>query len=332
MNKTVLKLSALAAAALMAACASNRTPPPELLAARDAVQRAQSDGQVLSNAPLELKRAGDSLRRADELNAKGESLAEVESAAYVAQRQAETAIAVAQAKRNEEAIKGAEADRERARADARAAEARRAQAEASSARQQASMAQQQATSAQQQAMSAQQQAEAARAQASDAQARADAARLQAAQAQAGEASARQQALELQQQLAELQAKPTERGVLVTLGDVLFEFGRAEVKPTAQASLQKLAAYLKEHPERQVLIEGFTDSVGSDSVNLLLSQRRAESVSAALAGLGVAPVRIAVRGYGKSYPIADNNTDTNRALNRRVEIYISQDANPVRARG
>ena len=325
MNKTLLKLSALAAAALMAACASNRSPPPELLAARDAVQRAQSDGQVLGNAPLELKRAGDSLRRADELNAKGESLADVESAAYVARRQAETAIAVAQAKRNEEAIKGAEADRERARADARAAEARRAQAQAARAQADASSARQQASSAQAQAMTAQQQADAA-------QAQADAARVQAAQAQAGEASARQQALDLQQQLAELQARPTERGLLVTLGDVLFEFGRAEVKPAARVSLQKLAAYLQEHPERQVLIEGFTDSVGSDGANLLLSQRRAESVSSALMAMGVAPVRIAVRGYGESYPIADNYTDTNRALNRRVEIYISQDASPVRARG
>lgn len=332
MNKTVLKLSTLAAAALLAACASNRPPPPELLAARDAVQRAQSNAQVLSNAPLELKRASDSLRRADELNAKDEALADVESAAYVARRQAETAVAVAQAKQNEEAIKGAEADRERARADARAAEARRAQAQAARAQADASSARQQASMAQQQASSAQQQAVAAQQQASDAQAQADAARMQAAQAQANEASARQQAMELQQQLAELQAKATPRGMLVTLGDVLFEFGRADVKPSARASLQKLAAYLQQHPERKVLIEGFTDSVGSDSANLLLSQRRAEAVSSALVGMGVEPVRIAVRGYGESYPIADNNTDTNRALNRRVEIYISQDANPVRARG
>ncbi|MCA0240478.1 MAG: OmpA family protein [Proteobacteria bacterium] len=332
MNKTLLKLSALAAAALLAACASDRTPPPELLAARDAVQRAQSDGQVLGNAPLELKRAGDSLRRADELNAKGEPLADVESAAYVARRQAETAMAVAQAKRNEDAIKGAEADRERARADARTAEARRAQAQAASAQADASAARQQATMAQQQASSARQQAMTAQQQADAAQAQADAARAQAAQAQASEASARQQTAELQQQLAELQAKPTDRGMLVTLGDVLFEFGRAEVRPTAQASLQKLAAYLQAHPERQVLIEGFTDSVGSDAANLALSQRRAEAVSATLAGMGVAATRIAVRGYGESYPIADNTTDSNRALNRRVEIYISQDANPVRPRG
>ncbi len=325
-------LSLLAAAAVLAACASDRTPPPELLSARDAVGQAQADPQVLARAPLELKKASDTLRRADELNAKGETLADVQSVSYVAQRQAQTAIAVARAKANEEGIGSAEVDRERARADARAAEARRAQAQAAAARSDASSARQEASAAQQQAMTAQQQAEAARLQAGDAEGRAMAARQQAAQAQASAASAQQQLQDLQQQLTDLQAQRTDRGTLVTLGDVLFEFGRAEIKPTAQQSLRRLADYLQAHPERRVLIEGFTDSVGSDSINLSLSQRRAETVSSALAAMGVAGNRIDTRGYGKSYPIADNNTDTNRALNRRVEIYISDNDQPVRARG
>lgn len=304
-------LVALVAAAVLTACATSQTPPPELLRARDAVHGAGTDRQVLDHAALELKKATDALQRAERLNAKGESLAEVESAAYVARRQAEAAVAIGRAKGNELAIRAAEADRERARADARSAEARRASVEAAAARADASQAQVQASLAEQQA-------EAARQQAGNAEARAEAARRQAA--------------ELQQQLSELQAQPTDRGMLVTLGDMLFEFGRADVKPSAQHALQKLAAYLQQHPERRVLIEGHTDNIGSDAANIALSQRRAEAVAAALTSLGVTPDRIVARGYGESFPIADNGSDTNRALNRRVEVYISDNDRPVRARG
>jgi outer membrane protein OmpA-like peptidoglycan-associated protein len=76
-------------------------------------------------------------------------------------------------------------------------------------------------------------------------------------------------------------------MLVTLGDVLFEFGRADIKPGSQGALRKLADYLQHHTDRRVLIEGYTDSVGSDAANLTLSQRRADSVAAALGAMGVA---------------------------------------------
>jgi len=124
--KSILTLGPIAAAVLLAACASQQPPPPELLQARSAVQTAGANPQVLANAPLELKKATDTLDRANALNAKGESLAEVASTAYVARRQAETAMAIADAKQNAATIQSAEAERERARADARAADARRA--------------------------------------------------------------------------------------------------------------------------------------------------------------------------------------------------------------
>lgn len=317
MNK-LMTLSAVSAAVLLAACATPSTPPPELLSARAAVLTAETDPRVLNHAPLELKKATDALARANSASARRDSLADVASAAYVAERHAQTALAIGTAKANELSIKGAEADRERARADARAAEASRAQAQAAAARVDASVAQAQASTARVDA-------DMARSQAGDAEARAAAARMQAAQAQL-------QASSLQQQLAELQAKPTDRGMLVTLGDLLFEFGRAEIKPSGQAALRKLAAYLGEHPERRILIEGYTDSVGSDSANLTLSQRRAESVATTLASLGVSWGRINTKGYGESYPVAENTSDTNRALNRRVEVYISENDRPVRARG
>jgi outer membrane protein OmpA-like peptidoglycan-associated protein len=121
-------------------------------------------------------------------------------------------------------------------------------------------------------------------------------------------------------------------MLVTLGDVLFEFGRAEIKPAAQNAIGKLANYLNQHPDRRVLIEGFTDSVGSDQANLTLSQRRSQAVADALRAHGVDPARVATRGYGEAYPVASNSSTSDRAMNRRVEVYISNDNQPVRARG
>lgn len=294
--RTTATLSTLAAAALLAACASAPTVTPQLQQARSTVHSAESDPAVVKYAPLELKKAADSLRRADELAVKRESPADIDSAAYVAATQARTAMALAKAQTNEEAIKSAEADRERARADANSAAAERARAEASNAR----------------------------VQAADAQAT-------AAQSQAEAAAAQQQAAALQKELSDLQARQTDRGTLVTLGDVLFEFGRAEIKPAAQASIAKLAHYLNQYPDRRVLIEGFTDSVGSDAANLALSQRRSQAVAEALRARGVDPSRIDTRGYGEQYPLASNTTSTDRAMNRRVEVYISNDNQPVRAR-
>lgn len=318
-------LSAIAAAVVLAACATTATPPAELVSAREVVRSAELDPNVLTYAQLELKRATDALQRANELNARGERLSDIASAAYVAEQHAQAALAIARAKGNEEAIKRAETDRERARADARAAEADRA-------REQAARARADAEAARSQASSAQAQASAAQIAASDAEARAAAAREQAAREAAAAAAAQEQASRLQRELVVLQAQQTDRGMLVTLGDVLFEFGRAELKPNAATELRKLANYLKEHPERKILVEGHTDSVGSDAANVALSQRRADAVARELAAMGVGADRIAVRGYGESYPVADNRTDTNRALNRRVEVYVSNDSSPVRARG
>jgi outer membrane protein OmpA-like peptidoglycan-associated protein len=317
MKLTVIA-STLVGGLFLGACSHTPMAPPELVEARAAVRTAETDPNVLSKAPVEIRKASETLNRANTLHAKGESLAEVTSAAHIATQQARTAVAVAQAKANEDAIRDAEADRERARADVRTAEAQRARA-------QASMAQAQAMNAEQRAAGAEQRAMGAEAQAANAQALANQAQNDASQAQA-------EAAALQQRLSDLQAKQTDRGVLVTLGDVLFEFNRAEVKPTAQSSLAKLADFLKQYPGRRVLIEGHTDNVGSDAYNENLSRRRAEAVALQLEAMGVQAPRVTVVGYGKQYPVAANTTDTNRALNRRVEVYLSDNNEPVRPRG
>lgn len=306
----VLGLGLLAAAASLAACSTTPTVPPELVRARSTVQQAGTDPNVLTYGALDLKKATDALDRANALSAKGESVGEVSSSAYVALRHAEAAQAIANSKANEEAIKASQTERERTRADLNAAEAEKARAEAAAAQQQADLSRMRASIARADANEATQQARAARVEAAMATAQVDA---------------------LARQLSELQAQPTERGMLVTLGDVLFEFGKSDIKPGAQESLRKLAAWLQQHPERSVLIEGFTDSVGNESANLQLSVRRAESVAAALAGFGIAGDRIRAVGYGESHPVASNSSDSNRAMNRRVEVYISNDGQPVRSR-
>ncbi|MED5606996.1 Outer membrane protein OmpA [Pseudomonas delhiensis] len=134
-----------------------------------------------------------------------------------------------------------------------------------------------------------------------------------------------------QQLKDLQARQTQRGTLVTFGDVLFDLDRADLKPEASHNIQQLASYLQQNPERKVLVEGYTDSSGSAGYNQSLSERRADSVRMALLAQGVDPARVTTRGYGKDYPVASNASSSGRAQNRRVEVTISNDAKPVAPR-
>jgi len=129
----------------------------------------------------------------------------------------------------------------------------------------------------------------------------------------------------------LNAKQTERGTLVTFGDVLFDLNKAELKPSGMTNVIQLAQFLKDNPDRQVIIEGYTDATGSDSYNQNLSQARANSVLAALVRQSVDIKRIVAQGYGKQYPVADNSSSSGRAMNRRVEVTISNDNQPVAPR-
>lgn len=146
--------------------------------------------------------------------------------------------------------------------------------------------------------------------------------LQRAPARRAEARLQSREAQIRQLQEELQAKQTERGTLVTFGDVLFDYNRAELKPGGLRNVQKLADFLKTSPQRHVMVEGYTDSTGSDTYNQSLSERRAEAVRIALIKMGVDPRRIAMQGYGEQYPVASNATPAGRAMNRRVEVTIS----------
>lgn len=315
MNKKPL-LTILVTALVAAGCASVSTPPPALVEARSAVNAASSNPNVLANAPLELKKANDALARADQALAKGDD-AEVNHDAYLATQRARAAIAAGDAKAAEDLIKTAQVERERVRADAREREARRANASAVVARADA--------------RDARADAEIQRAQNAAAQQQAANANDQAANAQAQAASAEARAASLERQLAALEALKTDRGMVITLGDVLFEFNRAEVKPSAQERMVQLANFLKQYPDRRVSIEGHTDNIGSAAYNIELSQRRADAVKTQLIIQGIAADRISTIGYGKDFPVAANDTDTNRAINRRVEVVISEPGQTVRSR-
>lgn len=338
----------LIAVAMLAGCT---TLPPKNTAledARSAYSSARTNSQVVNLAPIELQKAGETLSKADAALNKGDDAA-VDQLAYLTKQQVAIAQETARRKAAEAAVVSASAQRDQVRLAARTAEAdvakRQAamsQAEVDEARRQAAIAQQTAeqqaaalaaASAQAQrdeALIAARQAEleAARQQALIAQQTAEqkAAALEAARAQAE----RDQAMiaQQEQQLKELDAKQTARGMVITLGDVLFSVNKAQLSPGGVRNVQKLADFLNQYPQRKVLIEGHTDSTGSLRINQPLSERRADAVRTALVGMGISGDRIETRGYADAYPVASNNTAAGRQLNRRVEIILSDDSGNI----
>ncbi len=135
--------------------------------------------------------------------------------------------------------------------------------------------------------------------------------------------------QLQKQLAALKGKQTPRGLVVTLGDVLFETAKAELLSGTQRHIESVSAFLKQNPNRKVLIEGHTDNRGSEAYNLGLSQRRANSVRFALMQRGIASNRMLAKGFGKSRPMASNSSEIGRQQNRRVEITILNEGEILR---
>jgi outer membrane protein OmpA-like peptidoglycan-associated protein len=151
------------------------------------------------------------------------------------------------------------------------------------------------------------------------------AQVEAAEEEAARARAvARSALERAEQLeADLNAKETERGLVLTMTeDVLFAFDQAELQPGATQALSEVARFLNEYPERRVAVEGHTDSVGTSAYNQDLSQRRAAAVAGFLRAHGVEAGRLQVAGFGETLPVSPNDTEAGRQMNRRVEIILS----------
>ncbi|MFO7305566.1 MAG: OmpA family protein [Gammaproteobacteria bacterium] len=141
---------------------------------------------------------------------------------------------------------------------------------------------------------------------------------------------KERASSLEQELAELKAKPTERGMVLTLGDVLFDVGKSTLKPGAYQTIERVAEVLKEDPNRRVTIEGHTDSTGAEEYNQQLSERRAQAVEMALLERGVQRSQIVAIGKGESFPVASNENAAGRQQNRRVELIFADTASNVAA--
>ncbi len=133
---------------------------------------------------------------------------------------------------------------------------------------------------------------------------------------------------LQLQMANMQAKNTERGMVLTLGDVLFDTGQASLKSGSARNLQKVASFMVKNKDRDAIIEGHTDNMGDDDYNMNLSRERAFAVRSQLVQLGVSPRRITTRGFGETKPVSDNGTNSGRQQNRRVEIIFPDDDTQV----
>jgi outer membrane protein OmpA-like peptidoglycan-associated protein len=308
--------------------------PLDLLEARNAVAIAKAAG-AQHYAADSLAKAEDMLQRAEDYLQRKQGRTPIGTAARGASQMAEDARVLtlrrkeqerldAERRAHEEAQAKAEADAETARQNAQQAQAqsdedarRRAQAEAANAEAQ----QRQAA-----ALVAQQQA----------QAEADAARLATQDAQRQTALAEQARQQAEQQKEEmrarllaqlnqvLQTKDTARGLIVSMPDVLFDFNKYTLKAEARERLARISGIVLAYPDLRLNIEGYTDSIGSDEYNQILSEKRAATVRDYLVGSGVSINNVVAQGFGKTDPVADNSTAAGRKLNRRVDMVVSGD--------
>ena len=301
--------------------------PLTLLEARNAVAIAKAAGAA-QYAADSLQKAEDYLNRAEDYYRRKQGKTPIGTAARGATQMAEDARVLTLRRKEQERIaaeKQAMLERQqKAEADAKAASEAEAQARAQAdedarRRAQAELDRANAEKAQAQAQLQQQQADAARA----------AAEAEQEKAQAAAAEAIRQKEEMRQRLLNqlnqvLETKDTDRGLVVSMPDVLFDSGSYTLKPAARERLARISGIVLAYPDLRLEIEGHTDSVGSDAYNQGLSEKRAGSVRDYLVDNGVSINNVIARGLGKANPVADNSTAAGRKLNRRVEMIVSGD--------
>lgn len=294
--KKILTPTLLAIAVLISACATTPRTTGLLDQTRSDFAIARNNPDVERYAPLELQQANEAMNLANAASSHDESAENINKLAYIAKSKIAVANEVTKQKLAQAEIAKTAKERDHMILNQRTLEADNANLTA----------------------------QAALASAADSQRKTADAQAQAADAQA-------QAALLQVQLAALSAKQTERGMVITMGDVLFGTNLSNLNSNGMTTAHKLADVLSQNPQRRVLIEGYTDSTGSVDYNQELSERRAQSVRTALQELGIAPDRIAIRGYGKNFPVAPNDNAADRQMNRRVEIVLSDADGKIIAR-
>ena len=295
-------LIAAAVAALAAGCAMTPESNNALENARSQYRVANADPEVHRRASGELQLAQRQLAEAERMWNAGGDPAVVSHLAYLAHQRTRIAMKTADFRRAEAAVATSGDQRNRVLLDARTREAEASRREAENqARQkmQADLAREQARLSREQMLQEKRVAD-------------ERAALLAAEMR-----------RLQGEMSELKTQQTDRGWVLTLrNDLLFDSGKASLKPGGQKAVENLAQFMRKQADREIAIEGFTDSTGSDQANRRLSEERALAVKQALVVRGIEPQRIDARGYGPAFPIASNGTPVGRQLNRRVEVVIA----------
>lgn len=284
MKTRIFVLATLAAA--LTACSSVPDRNSSLDQARSNYAAAQANPQIKALAADELQSAAEALRIAEQANTDGSPVGTIDHLAYMAAQRVVIAEETASSRAAQAITAGAAAERDKMRLAMRTDEADTAQR-----------------------------------QLAVRTAEANTAQRRLAESQQNEQRNDARVSDLESQLAALNAKKTERGMVVTLGDVLFKTGQAQLLPGSADNLAKLAEFFKRNPERKASIEGHTDSVGSANANHTLSERRATAVMLALVKLGVGAERLSTQAFGEDSPTASNDNATGRQLNRRVEIVF-----------
>ncbi|MBS3744504.1 MAG: OmpA family protein [Wenzhouxiangellaceae bacterium] len=320
-----IAIAAVAAVLLVAGCATPPPPPGVLDNLRADLAALEENQELAELAPQALADARSAVRRAAT-----EELSEEERSqrVWLARKQLEIARAEGFAERARRDVDRVEQRRTQLLLRASRLEAQQARRAAESAlmnaiateeemeraRQQASRSEEERDAASQREREAREEAEQARR-----VAEAQSAEIELARREAELASA--QAQSLQRRLEYMEYRQTDRGVVVTLGDVLFEVGEADLLPAAAQSLDDVIELLETEPDKDIRIEGHTDSTGPAQLNLRLSGERAKAVRDALVERGIDPDRLNAVGMGEDFPIATNETEQGRASNRRVDVIV-----------
>lgn len=297
-------------AVLMAGCATTPEADNRAERLRDDYNQVVSINQAERYAPVKLKEAEEELLQLEKMIAQDAEEEEIKHQIYITQKTIDIAEQTARMKQADEFVSESDKRRNNLLLKARTREAEQARAEA------AAMGQRAESSAEQ---------------ARRAEERARLANERAAEAEAYAERMAAKAEELEGEVQNLTTQQTDRGLVLTLGNILFEFDKATIKSGADRTLERVAEFLNEYPDRKVRVEGFTDDVGSDGYNQDLSERRARAIQTRLGELGVEKNRISTRGYGEEHPVADNDSEAGRLQNRRVEIVIAEEGEEVMER-
>lgn len=326
MNRHFTRLAlALFMTAAFTACTTAPKQDLALEQVRSQLNEFKSNPELSGYAPLALGEAERALRQAE--TAQGNQTQRIHLI-YMADRRIQIARAVAQREQLEEEYQELVDDRNAMLVRASQLEADRARIEAERVRimsqataEDAQRAREEVLQAQQREAESARSAESAVEEAEQAKALAASSATEAQLARRETELAVEQADTLRRQLENLQLRQTESGVVVTLGDVLFESGETKLRQEAMASLVEVVDLLQSEPDKNIRIEGHTDSTGDSETNLEISERRANAVFEALVSLGVDASRFTTAGMGEDFPIASNDTEEGRNQNRRVDVIL-----------